>query len=67
VAEQARRIIIDARVGDGAISGSARNEFGEPKPFQGWLELLAALDALLDASRHPTTVRTRPGTSEGKS
>jgi hypothetical protein len=50
VAEQTRRVVIDARVGDGGISGSARDEFGEPKAFRGWLELLAALDGLLDGS-----------------
>jgi hypothetical protein len=50
VAEQTRRVVIDARVGDGEFRGSARDEFGEPKPFRGWLELLAALDWLLDGS-----------------
>jgi hypothetical protein len=44
------RIVLDVRVDGGEISGSARPEIGEPKPFLGWLGLIAALDALLDCS-----------------
>lgn len=48
MAVETRRVIIDARVGDGQITGSACQESGAPKQFSGWLELLAALDVLLE-------------------
>lgn len=44
------RVVLDAQVGDGEISGSVRYEFGRPTPFTGWLELLVALDGLLNGS-----------------
>ena len=43
--------MIDARVDGDEISGSARREVGEPKPFLGWLGLIAALDRLLECPR----------------
>ncbi len=51
VTEQAFRIVIDVRVVGDEISGSACSEVGEPKPFLGWLGLIAALDGLLECPR----------------
>jgi hypothetical protein len=48
VTEETCRIVIDVRVDGEKISGSARSDVGEPKPFLGWLGLIAALDGLLD-------------------
>jgi hypothetical protein len=44
------RIVIDVRVDGNEISGRASEETGEPRPFLGWLGLIAALDGLLDVS-----------------
>ena len=44
------RIVVDVRVDGGEISGKVRHEIGEPRPFLGWLGLIAALDGLLDCS-----------------
>lgn len=45
------RIVIDVRVDGDEISGNARDEVGEPKPFLGWLGLIGALDTRLDVPR----------------
>ena len=44
---QTRHIAIDVRLDGDEISGRARDGTGQPKPFQGWLGLLVALDGLL--------------------
>ena len=51
VTEETFRIVIDVRVDGEEISGSARSEVGQPKPFLGWLGLIAALDRLLECPR----------------
>ena len=48
VTEETFRIVIDVRVDGDEISGNARSVIGEPKPFLGWLGLIAALDRLLE-------------------
>lgn len=63
MAVETRRVIIDAQVGDGQITGSARHESGEPRQFSGWLELLAALDGLLDGPTLSEIRITRDGES----
>jgi hypothetical protein len=53
------RIVLDVRVDGDEISGYARDKAGEPRPFLGWLGLIAILDGLLDVSRP----RPEPGES----
>jgi hypothetical protein len=51
VTEETFRIVIDAHVDGGEISGSACSEVGDARPFLGWLGLIAALDGLLECPR----------------
>ena len=44
---ETRHIAIDVRLEGDEISGRAGNGTDQPKAFQGWLGLLAALDGLL--------------------
>jgi hypothetical protein len=44
---QTRHIAIDVRLDGDEISGRAGDGTDQPKPFLGWLGLLAALDGLL--------------------
>jgi hypothetical protein len=44
---ETRHIAIDVRLDGDAISGRAGDGTGRPKAFEGWLELLLALDQLL--------------------
>jgi Cyclic nucleotide-binding domain/Major Facilitator Superfamily len=49
-----RHIAIDVRVDGNAISGEAGDGTDPPRPFQGWVGLIGALDRLLGTSA-PTT------------
>jgi hypothetical protein len=54
VSEQTRHIAIEVRVDGDEIRGEAGDGIGRPKPFSGWLGLIAALDVLLGRPS-PTT------------
>ena len=55
---QVRHIAIDVLLDGDAISGRADDGTGSPKPFQGWLELLMALDGLLaQTDEEPSALR----------
>jgi hypothetical protein len=55
---QTRHIAIDVRLDGDEISGRAGDGTDQPKPFEGWLGLLAALDGLLgNADEEPTALR----------
>jgi hypothetical protein len=47
------RIVLDVRLDGEEISGHASDGVVQPKPFLGWLGLIAALDALLAVPRPP--------------
>jgi hypothetical protein len=47
VSVQTRHIAIDVRLDGDEISGRAGDGTARPRPFQGWLGLLQALDGLL--------------------
>ena len=58
VSVQTRHIAIDVRLDGDEISGRAGDGTGQPKAFQGWLGLLAALDALLgNDDQEPAALR----------
>jgi hypothetical protein len=48
-----RHIAIDVRLDGGEISGEAADGTGRPRPFQGWVGLIGAVDRLLAS---PTTI-----------
>jgi hypothetical protein len=53
-----RHIAIDVRLEGDEISGRAGDGTDQPKAFQGWLGLLAALDALLgNTDEEPAALR----------
>ena len=55
---QIRHIAIDVLLDGGEICGRADDGTGQPKTFQGWLELLIALDGLLaQADEEPSALR----------
>ena len=55
---QTRHIAIDVRLDGDEISGRAGDGTGQPKAFQGWLELLMALDGLLgNTDEEPSALR----------
>ena len=55
---QVRHIAIDVLLDGDVISGRADDGTGRPKAFQGWLELLMALDGLLgQTDEEPTALR----------
>ena len=55
---ETRHIAIDVRVDGDEISGQARDGTNRPKAFQGWLELLMALDGLLaQTDEEPSALR----------
>ena len=55
---QTRHIAIDVHLDGDTISGRAGDGTGRPKSFQGWLELLMALDGLLaQADEEPSALR----------
>jgi len=55
---QVRHIAIDVLLDGDAISGQADDGTGRPKAFQGWLELLMALDGLLaQTDEEPSALR----------
>ena len=55
---QVRHIAIDVLLDGDAISGRADDGTGQPKAFQGWLELLMALDGLLaQTDEEPSALR----------
>jgi hypothetical protein len=43
-------IDLDLHVHDGVVEGRATSTGGAERPFSGWVELLAALDALIEGS-----------------
>jgi hypothetical protein len=53
VTDETLRIVINVRVDGDEISGYAGEEPGQPRPFLGWLGLIATLDRLLDVSKPP--------------
>jgi len=61
VTAQSFHLALDVVVTDDQIRGQVRDGAGHPKPFSGWLGLIAALDALLDTA-NPTGHR-RPAAS----
>jgi hypothetical protein len=60
VSVETRHITIDVRIEAGAISGEVGTGSAKPRPFLGWLGLIAALDGLLGA---PEPGRGRPDRS----
>ena len=55
---QVRHIAIDVLLDGDEISGRADDGTGRPKAFQGWLELLMALDGLLaQIDEEPSALR----------
>jgi hypothetical protein len=46
-------IDLDLDVRDGEVEGRAARAGGPERPFSGWVELLAALDALIDSGAEP--------------
>jgi hypothetical protein len=55
---QTRHIAINVRVEGDEISGRAGDGTDQPKAFQGWLGLLAALDELLgNTDEEPAALR----------
>ena len=55
---QTRHIAIDVHLEGDEISGRAGNGTDQPKAFQGWLGLLAALDGLLgNTDEEPAALR----------
>jgi hypothetical protein len=55
---QTRHIAIDVLLDGNEISGRADDGTGQPKAFQGWLELLMALDGLLaQTDEEPSALR----------
>jgi hypothetical protein len=55
---QIRHIGIDVLLDGDEISGRADDGTGQPKSFQGWLELLMALDGLLaQTDEEPSALR----------
>ena len=58
VSVQTRHIAIDVRLDGNEISGRVGDGTDQPKAFQGWLGLLAALDGLLgDTDEEPAALR----------
>jgi hypothetical protein len=49
VTARAVRLTVEVRIEDDEISGHAGAGGGHPRPFHGWLGLIAALDDLLAA------------------
>jgi hypothetical protein len=55
---QVRHIAIDVLLDGDEIRGRADDGTGRPKAFQGWLELLMALDGLLaQTDEEPSALR----------
>ena len=55
---ETRHIAIDVLLDGDEISGRADDGTGRPKAFQGWLELLMALDGLLaQTNEEPSALR----------
>ena len=48
VTSQSFHLALDVVVKDDQLRGQVADGVGQPKPFSGWLGLIAALDALLD-------------------
>jgi hypothetical protein len=47
---QSFHLALDVVVADDQLSGQVCDGVGQPKPFSGWLGLIAALDGLLDTT-----------------
>jgi hypothetical protein len=50
VTSQCFHLALDVVVKDDQLRGQVCDGVGRPKPFSGWLGLIAALDALLDTA-----------------
>ena len=50
VTSQSFHLALDVVVKDDQLRGQVCDGVGQPKPFSGWLGLIAALDALLDTA-----------------
>jgi hypothetical protein len=50
VTSQSFHLALDVVVKDDQLRGQVGDGVGQPKPFSGWLGLIAALDALLDTA-----------------
>ena len=58
VSAETKHIAIDVLLDGDEISGRACDGTGQPKAFQGWLGLLAALDGLLaNTDEEPAALR----------
>jgi hypothetical protein len=57
VSLQTRHIAIDVRLDGGEISGRAGDGTDRPRPFQGWLGLIVALDGLIGTIDEEPTAR----------
>jgi hypothetical protein len=51
VTAQSIHLALDVVVTDDQLSGEVCDGVGQPKPFSGWLGLIAALDGLFDTAK----------------
>jgi hypothetical protein len=49
---QVLKLALDLEVDQLPIAGTLQYDSAGPQPFDGWLELIAAIEALLTAARH---------------
>ena len=62
MAEETLHIDLDLRVNAGEVEGRAATDGQPERPFEGWVELLAALDAIIASrSREAAPGETAPG------
>lgn len=50
VSDRVVHIVVDVECGEGELRGRVSDGGGAPRPFCGWLGLIAALDALIGSS-----------------
>jgi len=62
MAAQSFHLALDVVITDDQLRGQVRDGAGHPKPFSGWLGLIAALDGLLGTAN--ATGRGRPAASD---
>jgi hypothetical protein len=53
VTAQSFHLALDVVVTDDQLRGQVCDGVGQPKPFSGWLGLIAALNGLLDTAKAP--------------
>jgi hypothetical protein len=53
VAAQSLHLALDVEITDDQLCGQVCDGVGQPRPFSGWLGLIAALDALLGTANAP--------------